>query len=244
MLLGIFLGFFAAVRMKTIHFAALLTISGLAGIAVEFINTHSSPNLSVAASMLSYNYRDSIISSSISSSALSLDASFIYIACGWMVMMLSILQVSDLLCGWITNLGIFARLRSWKVAPLVAILVVFGLFFLWEGYFVLAYKSKYDGIEGIVLIMYVIMAVLGMIYSSRHSIEWNATLLIVALFIGGYMELSGSLAGLWIYPFHETLAVFYALTWPLNTMAVHSVAYLLGVDLGAHEKRSLLKNLN
>ena len=123
-------------------------------------------------------------------------------------------------------------------------LVVFGLFFLWEGYFGLAYKSRYHGIEGIVLIMYAIMAVLGMIYSSRHSIEWNATLLIVALFGGGFMELSGSLAGLWSYPFHERLAVFFALTWPLNTMAVHAIAYLLGVDLGALERRSLLKNLN
>jgi len=82
-----------------------------------------------------------------------------------------------------------------------------------------------------------------MIYSSRHSIEWNATLLISAAFIGGFMELIGSLAGLWSYPFGETLAVFFALTWPLNTIAVHAVAYLLGVDLGAYEKRSLLRNL-
>jgi hypothetical protein len=217
----------------------LLAISGLAGIAVEFVNTHSSPDLSFAANVLAYNYGDSIVSSS----ALRLDASFIYIACGWMVMMLSILQVSDLFCGWVTNLGIFARLQSWKVAPLAAILVVFSLFFVWEGYYGLAYRSKYDGIEGIVLIMYGIMAVLGLIYSSRHSFEWNAILLIVALFIGGYMELSGSLAGLWVYPFHEKLAVFFALTWPLNTMAVHGAAYLLGIDLGAHERRSLLKNL-
>ena len=94
------------------------------------------------------------------------------------------------------------------------------------------------------MIMYAIMAVLGMIYSSRHSIEWNATLLIVALFGGGFMELSGSLAGLWSYPFPpEKLALFFALTWPVNTMAVHAIAYLLGVDLGALERRSLLKNL-
>jgi uncharacterized protein (DUF362 family) len=239
MLGGIALGFIAAARMKTTHFAALLAISGLTGIAVEFINTHSSPDLSVTANMLTYNYSGSIISGS----ALSLEASFIYIACGWMVMMLSILQASDLLCGWITNLGIFARLRSWKVVPLAVILVVFGLFFYWEKYYSLAYQSRYNGIEGIVLIMYAIMAVLGMIYSSRHSIEWNATLLIVALFAGGCMELIGSLAGLWIYPYHETLAVFFALTWTLNTMTVHALAYLLGVDLGAHERRSLLKNL-
>ncbi|HNY35527.1 MAG TPA: hypothetical protein PKK68_12785, partial [Methanothrix soehngenii] len=88
--------------------------------------------------------------------------------------------------------------------------MIFSLFFVWEGYYGLAYRSKYNGIEGIVLIMYAIMAVLGMIYSSRHSIEWNATLLIVALFAGGCMELIGSLAGLWIYPYHETLAVFFA----------------------------------
>ena len=240
MLAGIALGFIAAARMKTTHFMALLALSGLAGIVVEFINTHSSPDRSVA-NMLTYNYSESIMSGS----ALSLESSFIYIACGWMVMMLAILQASDLLCGWITNRDIFTRLRGWRVAPFAIILVVFGLFFFWEGYFGLAYKSRYHGIEGIVLIMYAIMAVLGMIYSSRHSIEWNATLLIVALFGGGFMELSGSLAGLWSYPFPpEKLAVFFALTWPLNTMAVHAIAYLLGVDLGALERRSLLKNLN
>jgi len=240
MLAGIALGFIAAVRMKTTHFMALLAISGLAGIVVEFVNTHSSPDPTITPNMLAYNYSESIMSGS----ALSLESSFIYIAFGWMVMMLAILQASDLLCGWITNRGIFSRLRGWRVAPFAIILVVFGLFFFWEGYFGLAYKSIYHGIEGIVLIMYAIMAVLGMIYSSRHSIEWNATLLIVALFGGGFMELSGSLAGLWSYPFPETLAVFFALTWPLNTMAVHAIAYLLGVDLGAHERRSLLKNLN
>lgn len=225
MLLGIAAGFVAAVRMKTTHFAALLAVSGLVGYAVESINTNYG--------LLTYNY----------SSGISVATSFIYVVCGWMVMMLSILQVSDLLAGWVTRLGIFAGLRRWRVLPLAVILVVFALFFQWEGYYDLAYQSHYDGIGGIVLIMYAVMAILGMIYSSRHSIEWNATLLIVALFAGGFMELIGSLPGLWRYAFGETLAVFFALTWPLNTMTVHTVASLLGVDLGAHERRSLLKNL-
>jgi uncharacterized protein (DUF362 family) len=221
MLMGIVLGFVAAVRMKTIHFAGLLAISGLGAYAVESINVHNG--------MLAYNY----------SSAIDEKTSFVYIICGWIVMMLSILQVSDLLCGWITNLGIFERLRSWKVFPMSIVLVAFALFFYWEGYFGLALKSE----SSIVLIMYAVMAILGMIYSTRHSIEWNASLLISAAVLGGFMELIGSLAGLWSYPFGETLAVFFALTWPLNTIAVHAVADLLGVDLGAYEKRSLLKNL-
>lgn len=221
MLLGIALGFVAAVRMKTIHFAALLAISGLAAYVVESINVHNN--------LLAYNY----------SSAIDEKTSFIYIVCGWMVMMLSVLQSSDLLCQWISNLGIFEQLRRWKVLPLSLVLVAFSLFFYWEGYFGLAQKSE----SSLVLVMYAVMAILGMIYSSRHSIEWNASLLIAAAIAGGLMELIGSLAGLWSYHFGETLAVFFVLTWPLNTMAVHAVAYLLGVDLGAHEKRSLLKNL-
>ena len=221
MLLGIALGFVAAVRMKTIHFAALLAISGLAAYVVESINVHNN--------LLAYNY----------SSSIDEKTSFIYIVCGWMVMMLSVLQVSDLLSQWISNLGIFERLRRWKVLPLSLVLVAFALFFYWEGYFGLAQKSE----SSLVLVMYAVMAILGMIYSSRHSIEWNASLLIVAAIAGGLMELIGSLAGLWSYHFGEALAVFFVLTWPLNTMAVHAVAYLLGVDLGAHEKRSLLKNL-
>lgn len=134
MLAGIALGFIAAARMKTTHFMALLAISGLAGIVVEFVNTHSSPDPTITPNMLAYNYSESIMSGS----PLSLESSFIYIAFGWMVIMLAILQASDLLCGWITNLGIFSRLRGWRVTPLAIILVVFGLFFFWEGYFGLA----------------------------------------------------------------------------------------------------------
>ncbi len=225
MAIAIAVGFVAAARMKTIHLAALLAISGLVSYAVEHTNTHINPASSDVVNMLVYNNR--------------IDDVTLFIVCGWMVMMISILQVSDLLCWWLKNLGIFASLKRFRLLPIMIVLVAFGLFFLWEGYLALASKSE----DGIVLIMYAVMAILGLIYSSRHSIEWNASLLIVAIFLGGYMELTGSLAGLWSYPFHEKLAIFFALTWPLNTMTVHAIAYLMGVDLGAYDKRSLLKKL-
>jgi len=84
------------------------------------------------------------------------------------------------------------------------------------------------------------LPVIGLFYSWKHSIEWNASLLVVSVAVGGLMELLGSFAGFWLYPFGETLAVFFALSWTMNTMAVHGVAYLVGIDLGAYEKRRLL----
>ena len=56
--------------------------------------------------------------------------------------------------------------------------------------------------------MYAVMALIGLIYSWRHSIEWNASIMVISLVVGGYMELIGSLAGLWHYHFMEPLAIF------------------------------------
>jgi len=36
------------------------------------------------------------------------------------------------------------------------------------------------------------------------------------------------------------LAIFFALSWALNTMAVHGLAYVLRIDLGDMEERHLL----
>jgi uncharacterized protein (DUF362 family) len=213
-LIAIIVGFLAAARMKTVHFAALLAISALVCLVVEKTNTK--------AGMLVYHNGVNEVT--------------LFTISGWMLMMLVIIQFSDLLTGWLKGLGIFKALRGWKVLPFALILAAFSIFFYWEGYLSLAIKSEDD----IVLIMYAAMAVLGLIYSSRHAIEWNASLMVVALALGGYMELIGSQAGFWSYNFGETLSVFFALTWPLNTMAVHGLAYLVGIDLGASEKRHLL----
>jgi hypothetical protein len=84
------------------------------------------------------------------------------------------------------------------------------------------------------------MAIIGLLYSLKHSIEWNASLVVVSVAVGGCMELLGSMAGYWTYHFYETLAIFFALSWAVNTMAVHGLAYVLRIDLGDMGQRHLL----
>jgi len=199
----------AAVRMKTVHLIALLAISALVCYVVEHTN--------ISAGLLEYTG--------------SIDVSLFTIS-GWIVMMVVILQLSDFLTSWLKGLAIFREIRSRKLLPFALILIIFALFFYWEGYLAIA------GIN--VLVMYSVMAAIGLFYSWKHSIEWNASLVVVSLAVGGFMELIGSMAGYWHYHFPETLAIFFALSWAMNTMAVHGLAYLVGVDLGASEKRHLL----
>jgi uncharacterized protein (DUF362 family) len=156
----------------------------------------------------------------------------LFIISGWIVMMVVILQLSDFLAAWLRMLAIFKEIKSWRLFPFAATLAVFALFFYWEGYL---------GISDIrVQEMYVATAAIGMIYSWKHSIEWNASLMVVSVAVGGYMELVGSVAGFWTYKFDNGLSVFFALSWAMNTMLVHGAAYLLGIDLGDAEVRHLL----
>jgi hypothetical protein len=129
-------------------------------------------------------------------------------------------------------MGIFRKLQSWNSLPIVLIVALFAMFMTWEGYLAIASRE--------VLLMYAIMAALGLLYSMRHSIEWNVSLMTVSIAIGGTMELIGSLAGFWQYHFMEPLSMLIVLTWPLNTWAVHSIIYLLGIDLGAYKDRYLV----
>ena len=208
-LMAIVVAVLAAARMKTMHLIVLTAISALVCYIVEHTN--------ISAGLLNYTG--------------SADVSLFTIS-GWIVMMVVILQLSDFLAGWLKGLAIFKEIRSWKVFPFAVVLIIFALFFYWEGYLAFA--------DSDVLVMYAVMAAIGIFYSWKHSIEWNASLVVVSVAVGGFMELIGSVAGYWHYHFQETLAVFFALSWAMNTMAVHGLAYLVGIDLGASEDRRLL----
>jgi uncharacterized protein (DUF362 family) len=156
----------------------------------------------------------------------------IFTISGWILMMVVILQLSDFLTAWLKRLEIFKEIKSWKLFPFLAGLAIFFLFSYWEGY--LAISSIY------VLVMYTVIVVIGLLYSRKHSIEWNTSIVVVSMAVGGYMELLGSMAGYWTYPFYETLAMFFALSWAVNTMAVHGLAYVLRLDLGDMGQRHLL----
>jgi len=144
-------------------------------------------------------------------------------------MMIVMLQLSDFLTAWLRILELFKEIKSWRLFPFLVVLVIFVLFSYWEGYLAISNMS--------VLVMYAVMVAIGLLYSWKHSIEWNASLMVVSVALGGYMELLGSIAGYWTYSFHETLAVFFALSWSMNIMAVHGLAYVLGIDLGDMGKR-------
>jgi uncharacterized protein (DUF362 family) len=208
-LVAIIVALVAAVRMKTKNLAALLLISALVSVIVEHTN--------ISSGLLAY--------------AGSSDVS-LFVVSGWMLMMVVILQLSDLLMKWFPGLGIFKNMQGWNNLPFILTFMIFALFFYWEGYLAIAGRE--------VLGMYAVMAVIGLIYSWRHSIEWNVSITVVGLAIGGYMELLGSLAGFWQYHFIEPLAISFVLTWPINAWAIHGLIYLMGIDLGAYEERYLL----
>ncbi|VVB70586.1 Uncharacterised protein [uncultured archaeon] len=198
-----------ALRMKTSKLAVLLISSALTATAVEHIN--------ISSKLLAYTG--------------SADVS-LFIITGWMLMMVTIMPLSDLLTNWLSGLGMFKKMQALNILPFVLSLVLLSMFFIWEGYFWIASKE--------VLVMYGVMVAVSLLYSARHSIEWNASTMVVSIAVGGYMELLGSLAGFWQYHFMEPLAVFFALTWSLNTWTVHGLASLVGIDLGAYKERRLL----
>ena len=211
-LLAIAVAALASARMKTIHTIVLLAISSLVCYVVESTN--------IKAGLLEYLQKSG-----------SNDVTIFTIS-GWIVMMVVILQLSDFLAAWLKRLEIFQEMKSWRMLPFLVAVSFFILFAFWEGYLV-ADKIHVWG-------MYAVMAALGLIYFWKHPIEWNASIIAVSVALGGYMELLGWRAGFWTYtPHHETLPVFFVLSWAMNSMAVHGLACILGVDLGDRERRRL-----
>ncbi|HOU70040.1 MAG TPA: DUF362 domain-containing protein [Methanothrix sp.] len=211
-LLAIAVAALASARMKTIHTIVLLAISSLVCYVVESTN--------IKAGLLEYLQKSG-----------SNDVTIFTIS-GWIVMMVVILQLSDFLAAWLKRLEIFQEMKSWRMLPFLVAVSLFILFAFWEGYLV-ADKIHVWG-------MYAVMAALGLIYFWKHPIEWNVSIIAVSVALGGYMELLGWRAGFWTYtPHHETLPVFFVLSWAMNSMAVHGLACILGVDLGDRERRRL-----
>ncbi|MDQ1255127.1 MAG: hypothetical protein QG646_4406, partial [Euryarchaeota archaeon] len=132
----------------------------------------------------------------------------IFTISGWILMMAVILQLSDFLTAWLRELEIFKKIKSWKTLPFLGIFAIFILFSYLEGYLAISNNN--------VRVMYAFMFAIGFLYSSKHSIEWNTSIVVLSVALGCYMELLGSIAGYWIYPFHETLAIFFALSWAVN----------------------------
>ncbi|HSD56655.1 MAG TPA: DUF362 domain-containing protein [Methanotrichaceae archaeon] len=203
-LLAILLAAVGAARMSTRHLLILAASAALFSLVVEITNT--------TAGLLSY--------------AGTPDA-YLFVVGGWIILMISILYLSDLLRMWFLRLGLLSRLQlqPWRTLPFLAALALFLVFMYWEGYLVEAGPD--------VWIMYAAMAALGFLVSSRRSAEWNLAIMVVSISLGGFMELLGSLAGFWQYRYGEPLAVCFALSWAINSFAVYGLPSLFGVDISA-----------
>ena len=147
----------------------------------------------------------------------------LFVVSGWALVMVAIFGISDLFRLWFERLHLFDRIERWRPLPFVAAVAVFAVFFYLEGYFQLAGRD--------VLGLYAAMALLGIIFSSRSSIEWNAALVVVSVALGGYMELLGHGGGLWSYSLTEGLPIFMTIATAINAGAVLAVASIAGVDL-------------
>lgn len=192
-----------ATRMKTIHLVGLVISSAIVAAVVEYVNPTSG--------ILTYHGGATPP---------------LFAVLGWVLMMIPIAGFSILLCKWIQKLGLFQNVGDGIIQrnlPILATLIIFTLFLKWDGYFEVADMS--------VAVMYAVMALIGLVYTNRHSIELNASLMIVSIAIGGYMELIGSQAGLWQYHYMEPLPVFIVITWALNTWAIHGLLGLVNIDV-------------
>lgn len=117
--------------------------------------------------------------------------------------------------------------ERFKLAPFGIIIVpLLSLLFL-EGYLS---NISLDSVPSIIAI-YLVLGFLGLSYNQKHHLEWNLSVAITAVVLGGAMEYLGWIAGFWSYPNHSNFPLFVSLTWPLNTWAACGLAQIFGIDM-------------
>ncbi len=214
-LVAIIVAILAAVRMKTRNLLALILSSALVMFVVEkFITFEDGIMLG-----------DGITRGGIVEYAAGGAGPTLFIITGWALLMVAVFGVADLLRLWLERLGIFEKLERWRPLPAAAAVAVFYVFFYLEGYF--------EAAERDILALYLVIALIGLFFSRRCSIDWNAALVVASISLVGYMELLGSLAGLWSYRFGEILPIFIPIAGAIYAGAVLGIVSLVGVDLSS-----------
>lgn len=82
-----------------------------------------------------------------------------------------------------------------------------------------------------IVAIYPVLGLLGLSYNQKHGLEWNLSIAITAVVLGGAMEYLGWIAGFWSYPSHSNFPLFVSLTWALNTWAACSLVQIFGIDM-------------
>lgn len=146
--------------------------------------------------------------------------SLLFAVSGWSFLMLLILSIAK-------YLSKFIRLMvndsyTLRILPVLGGIILMMLFMRLGGYF--------EVISWQVVLVYSAMTIASLYYSYKHSLGWGISLMISSLIIGGYMEVLGSLGGLWHFHFSEILPPFLVFAWTLNTWTVHTLCLAFGVD--------------
>ncbi len=146
--------------------------------------------------------------------------SLLFAVSGWSFLMILILAIAKHLSKFIRwNANDSDMLR---ILPVLVGIILMVLFMRLGGYF--------EVISWQVVLVYSAVAIASLCYSYKHSLGWNISLMISSLIIGGYMEVLGSLGGLWHFHFSEILPPFLVFAWTLNTWTVHALCLAFKVD--------------
>lgn len=115
------------------------------------------------------------------------------------------------------------KIKNIHLIPIILMLVSMVVFMQFEGYLSI--------ISPQMIIIYLVMAIIGLYYNNRQGLEWNLAFLIVAVTMGGIMEMTGILSGVWKFAFGEGLPVFISFAWALNAWAACGIAEFLGKNM-------------
>jgi tetratricopeptide (TPR) repeat protein len=239
-ILAIFLGSWFARRMTTKHLVAIILSSTIVAYFVEGWAPHAKWWTYLHEKNLIYNSTYFIGSESAGLHVPPLFPLFVV-----PIFVLSIIGISLLLCPVFS--GIDQKRRRFRLVPYSVVMLALFAFLLLEGYLTSA--------PAYMTVIYATMALLGLYFNEKQSLDFNLALVIVAVVLGFTMEYLVALAGYWGYPLTHGLnstllsniteityvelakrqftwlPVFVGFTWALNTWAACGLAQIFGIDI-------------
>lgn len=144
---------------------------------------------------------------------------------GWGIFMLGILFIANLITripGIKLRAASFEKHRITRILPavvssgLVAVLV-----------FVQGYASLFTPL---LVLVYVFLSIGACYYTYNQPLVWNIILFGASVLVGGVMEWSGAMEGLWSFHFLEPVSLFIVFSWPLRIWAVLCLCFLCSSD--------------
>jgi uncharacterized protein (DUF362 family) len=113
--------------------------------------------------------------------------------------------------------------KKLRLVPLAVILLALVAFLQFEGYLSIITPEM--------TAVYAAFAVISFFYNNRQTFDWNISFAVVAVSLGGMMELLGAISGLWSYAFGEGMPVFISIGWALNAWTACGIAQISGINM-------------